>query len=130
MQLKKQLKQLLPKTDFSPYITTQLKVGEATFPVTQIDESYYVEAQPVLKALGATVTQTGNDYTVEYEDISYQLSANSNIYVTPKTTKILDLPPVYQNDTLYIPVSSFIDVFQIPLNFSSVKGTVTGTLGY
>lgn len=121
---------LIEKTDFSPYITTQLKVGEATFPVTQIDESYYVEAQPVLKALGATVTQTGNDYTVEYEDISYQLSANSNIYVTPKTTKILDLSPVYQNDTLYIPVSSFIDVFQIPLNFSSVKGTVTGTLGY
>ena len=121
---------LIEKADFSPYITTQLKVGETTFPVIQIDESFYVEAQPVLEALGAAVTANGNDYTVEYKDISYQLSANSNIYVTPKTTKILDLSPVYQDDTLYIPVSSFINVFQIPVNFSSANGTVTGTLGY
>ena len=120
---------LIEKADFSPYITTQLKVGETTFPVIQIDESFYVEAQPVLEALGAAVTANGNDYTVEYKDISYQLSANSNIYVTPKTTKILDLSPVYQDDTLYIPVSSFINVFQIPVNFSSANGTVTGTLG-
>ena len=89
-----------------------------------------MEAQPVLEALGAAVTANGNDYTVEYKDISYQLSANSNIYVTPETTKILDLSPVYQDDTLYIPVSSFINVFQIPVNFSSANGTVTGTLGY
>lgn len=121
---------LIEKADFSPYITTQLKVGETTFPVIQIDESFYVEAQPVLEALGAAVTANGNDYTVEYKDISYQLSANSNIYVTPETTKILDLSPVYQDDTLYIPVSSFINVFQIPVNFSSANGTVTGTLGY
>ena len=53
----------------------------------------------------SAVTANGNDYTVEYKDISYQLSANSNIYVTPETTKILDLSPVYQDDTLYIPVN-------------------------
>lgn len=121
---------LIEKADFLPYITTQLKVGESTFPVTQIDESYYVEAQPVLEALGASITKNGSEYTITYKDISYQLNVNSNIYVTPTTTKILDLSPVYQNDTLYIPVSSFINIFEIPLNFSSCNGMITGTLGY
>lgn len=121
---------LVEKTDFAPYITTQLQAGESTFPVTIIDESYYVEAEPVLTALGAEVIKNGNTYTVKYEDISYQLNVNSNVYVTPKGNKIMDLSPVYQDDSLYLPVSSFLNIFQIPLNWSSANGTVTGTLGY
>lgn len=121
---------LIEKTDFSPYITTQLKIGESTFPVITIDESYYVEAEPVLAALGPEVTKDNNTYTIKYEDISYELSANSNIYVTPEGNKIMDLSPVYQNDSLYVPVSSFLNIFEIPLNWSSANGTVTGTLGY
>lgn len=50
--------------------------------------------------------------------------------MTPKCNKIMDLSPVYQNDSLYIPVSSFLNIFQIPLNWSSANSTVTGTLGY
>lgn len=121
---------LIEKTDFSPYITTQLKIGESTFPVITIDESYYVEAEPVLATLGAEVTKDNNTYTIKYEDISYELSANSNIYVTSEGNKIMDLSPVYQNDSLYVPVSSFLNIFEIPLNWSSANGTVTGTLGY
>lgn len=121
---------LIEKTDFAPYITTQLKVKESVFPVTIIDEAYYVEAEPVLSALHAEVTKTGDTYTIKYEDISYEISANSNIYVTPSGSKIMHLSPVYQDDRLYIPVSSFINIFEIPLNFSSANGTVTGTLGY
>lgn len=121
---------LVEKTDFAPYITTQLQVEESTFPVTIIDESYYVEAEPVLIALGAEVTKNNNTYTIKYEDISYELRANSNVYVTPNGNKLMDLSPVYQNDSLYIPVSSFLNIFRIPLNWSSANGTVTGTLGY
>lgn len=121
---------LVEKTDFAPYITTQLQAGENTFPVIIIDESYYVEAEPVLAALGADVTKDGNTYTIKYEEISYELNVNSNVYVTPKGNKIMDLSPVYQDDNLYIPVSSFLNIFQIPLNWSSANGTVTGTLGY
>lgn len=121
---------LVEKTDFAPYVTTQLQAGENTFPVTIIDESYYVEAEPVLTALGAEVTKEGDTYTVKYEDISYELRANSNIYVTPKGNKVMDLSPVYQDESLYLPVSSFLNIFQIPLNWSSANGTVTGTLGY
>lgn len=121
---------LIEKTDFSPYITTQLQVGENTFPVTIIDESYYVEAEPVLTALGATVTKNLNTYTITYEDASYELTANSNIYVTPNGNKMIALSPIYQNDSLYIPTSSLLNIFEIPLNWSSANGTVTGTLGY
>lgn len=121
---------LVEKTDFAPYITTQLQAGDSTFPVIIIDESYYVEAEPVLSALNAQVTKNGNDYTIKYDDISYEISANSNIYVTPSGSKVMDLSPIYQGDKLYIPVSTFVNIFKIPLNWSSANGTVTGNLGY
>lgn len=121
---------LVEKTDFAPYITTQLQAGDSTFPVIIIDESYYVEAEPVLSALNAQVTKNGNDYTIKYDDISYEISANSNIYVTPSGSKVMDLSPIYQGDKLYIPVSTFVNIFKITLNWSSANGTVTGNLGY
>ena len=121
---------LVEKTDFAPYITTQLQAGDSTFPVIIIDESYYVEAEPVLSALNAQVTKNGNDYTIKYDDISYEISANANIYVTPSGSKVMDLSPIYQGDKLYIPVSTFVNIFKIPLNWSSANGTVTGNLGY
>lgn len=121
---------LIEKSDFAPYITTKLQVGEEAFPVITIDESYYVEAEKVLKALGAKVTKNGDSYSIQYEDLSYEVSANSNIYVTPDGNKVFDFSPVYQKDTLYLPVSAFLKIFEIPLNWSSEKGTVIGTLGY
>lgn len=121
---------LIEKSDFAPYITTKLQVGEEPFPVITIDESYYVEAEKVLKALGATVTKNGDSYSVKYENLTYEISANSNVYVTPDGNKVFDLSPVYQKDTLYLPVSSFLKIFKIPLNWSSEKGAVIGTLGY
>lgn len=121
---------LIQKSDFAPYITTKLQVGEETFPVITIDESYYVEAEAVLKALGAKVTKNGDSYSIQYEDLTYKINANSNIYVTPDGNKVFDLSPVYQKDTLYVPVSAFLKIFKIPLNWSSEKGAVIGTLGY
>lgn len=121
---------LIEKSDFAPYITTKLQVGEEAFPVITIDESYYVEAEKVLKALGAKVTKNGDSYSIQYEDLSYEVSANSNIYVTPDGNKVFEFSPVYQKDTLYLPVSAFLKIFEIPLNWSSEKGTVIGTLGY
>jgi len=121
---------LIEKSDFASYITTKLQVGEESFPVITIDESYYVEAEKVLKALGAKVTQNGDTYSVEFEDCTYEVCANSNIYVTPDGNKVLDLSPVYQKDVLYLPVSVFLKIFEIPLNWSSENGVVNGTLGY
>ena len=80
--------------------------------------------------MNAQVTKNGNDYTIKYDDISYEISANSNIYVTPSGSKVMDLSPIYQGDKLYIPVSTFVNIFKIPLNWSSANGTVTGNLGY
>lgn len=49
---------------------------------TDYEESYYVDAEPVLAALGADVTKDDNTYIVKYEDISYKLNVNTNIYDT------------------------------------------------
>lgn len=121
---------LIQKTDFSPYITTQISVGDKTFPVELVDEAYYVDAESVLTALGAEMKKDGNSYTITYQEKEYKLTVNSNIYTLPERSVVYNLSPVYIKDSLYLPTAALKDIFEIPLNYSSANGTVTGVLGY
>lgn len=123
---------LIPKINFKDYTSYCLKSGDNTYDLVIHNDEYYVNADTVLKQLGATteLNSETNTYTVTYKDSTYKMTIGSNCYEAD--TKIIELAdsPYLEGEQVYIPVSSFLSVFRIPLNWSTSGNKITGTLGF
>lgn len=114
---------LISKTDFAPYITTELSIGaKSTVPTEIINDTLYVDANKVITELGGKTKYEGNTLTATINGKAYCFTVNSNVYSTSSQKVTLSNSPVFSTNTVMIPVATIKEVLGYPVNWS-VSGT-------
>lgn len=123
---------LIPKVNFKDYTSAVLKAGEDSIPLTIHNDSYYVDVDQAFEKLkaGTEFNSATGVYTIIYGEEQYRMTVGSNRYESDEKVMELTDSPYIEGEKIYMPVSAFLSVFKIPLNWSTSGNQITGTLGY
>jgi hypothetical protein len=117
---------LIPKVDFSSYISAELKAGSESFAVKIVNNTFYVPAASVCKALSLAYSEDKGKISITAPSGSVFAGEDSNKYVVGKTTMYLDVSPLETKDGLLLPAAVLGKVLGVRVNWSTEGTKITG----
>ncbi|MDR2056091.1 MAG: acetamidase/formamidase family protein [Desulfovibrio sp.] len=117
---------LIPKVDFTDYLSLELRAGSANLKVSAVEGNFYVSAEKTCQALGLNHRAAGGALTVAAPSGEVRLAVDSNKYVVGGKSFHLPISPLESKEGILLPVSALGEALGLTVNWSTEGTKIIG----
>jgi acetamidase/formamidase len=117
---------LVPKVDFTDYISIELRAGKTILPVSAVDGNFYVSAKRTAKALGLKYAQKNGEITIATKTKTVKAKLDSNKYQVGKDAVRLAVSPTNGKEGALLPVSILGELLGVAVNWTTEGTKIVG----
>jgi acetamidase/formamidase len=117
---------LISKVDFKEFVTVEIKAGNEVFPVTVLNDTFYVPAN-IVTALGLKYSAKDSSLNIDLPTGAVKATVDSAKYTKRGENVYLNSPVILNGGIYMFPASALGELLGISVTWTTKNNKVTGT---